>query len=185
MAVDNAWVGVIGALGGVALTSLVGLGTASLTHRWTSRDRDEDRTYAREEAHRMTRRDAYVDYLVAVDAWTTVAYAAFLDSAWQQEHASLTGFERILAARRLEPAVFDAYQAAVRRVELLGGDKVTKQLHAYDDKVVANMVKTAKTGEAAAPKDIQERRDLDDLLIDAMKSDLAPLALSVAAVEGG
>ena len=65
----GAWFALAGALGGVALTGAVGLGTATLTHRWNEQARS--RAVHEEEARAMRnqRREACHQYLVATNSF--------------------------------------------------------------------------------------------------------------------
>ena len=53
------WTGVVGALGGVAITSVVALLTAKLSHTWQREARNDDRQQARADL----RRTSYVSFL--------------------------------------------------------------------------------------------------------------------------
>ena len=60
-----AWFTLVGALGGVALTSIVGIVTAALNHRWQSTSTEAQLKREREKALRQERREAYANYWLA------------------------------------------------------------------------------------------------------------------------
>jgi hypothetical protein len=69
MSDTSAWFALGGALGGVALTGLVGLVTAALTHRWGEVSRLAT-DHAREvRTVRGQRREACHNYLVAINSY--------------------------------------------------------------------------------------------------------------------
>ncbi|MFI5897557.1 hypothetical protein ACIA5D_46470 [Actinoplanes sp. NPDC051513] len=65
----GAWFALAGALGGVALTGAVGLGTAALTHRWNEQARSRAAHEEEARAMRNQRREACHHYLVATNSF--------------------------------------------------------------------------------------------------------------------
>jgi hypothetical protein len=60
-----AWFTLVGALGGVALTSVVGIITAALNNRWQRTNTEAQLVREREKLLRQERHEAYASYWVA------------------------------------------------------------------------------------------------------------------------
>src|SRR5690625_4723563 len=118
------WQGLIGALGGVLLTGLIGLVTAKLSHGWQREQHVEDRRQARADR----RRDAYVAYLAQAQKvgdqtslWIDVNSENLSDSKGR----TIT-YMREMAERTHE------YDACLRRVLLAAGERVQAATRTYD-----------------------------------------------------
>jgi hypothetical protein len=124
---DSAWIGVVGALGGIALTGLVGLGSAALTHR-----RDEDtrrRTRENDLARDLgaLRRDAYVRYLISAQTLGDVVLSSPPTAPGQLDVTA-----RLEALKAEKPAPFAEYDAAQALVRLLAGPSVNEAVDVYE-----------------------------------------------------
>lgn len=69
MANSSAWFALGGALGGVALTGVIGLVTAMLNHRWNSQDRAQTQRENEVRTIREQRREACHSYLVGTNRY--------------------------------------------------------------------------------------------------------------------
>ena len=120
LAVAEVWIGLIGALGGVALTGLLGVATAVLNNRWSEDQKGQE--FRRRQAE--LRRDAYARYLVSAqvlgDALLlfTPGSAATSNDVWAD-------------FRRSEPSIAREFDASLRHARLLASDEVVSALSAY------------------------------------------------------
>ena len=163
MSADSAWVGLAGALGGVALTGLIGLVTAGLNRRWGQKDQVTQRKYDRDQATSAVRRDAYVRYLASVQS----AVETLTNAAWDPE---LESEEQLSALRRANPDPFDETDAAKRQAELVASEPVVRAIREYDDWVVLHAVMKVAGRDKTALKTWPE---VEYTLIDTMRADIA------------
>ncbi|WP_326557829.1 hypothetical protein [Micromonospora sp. NBC_01796] len=122
------WPTVIGTLGGVAVTALLGLVTAYLTHRWQQeRVRQEQQIVSHREL-RAARRDVYARYLVSAQHAFDAAKAQYLANRDQpRDPAEFT------TDPPEEMRVAIAANEALRvEVMLLAGEPLRAALEAYD-----------------------------------------------------
>ncbi len=124
MAVSTAWIGVIGALGGVIVTGVIGLVTALLNHRWQESERRQSRSERLSETRAELRRDAYVRFLVAAQ---TMGDHLLI----QTPESGGDPFEAMRSMRAAEPKIFDEFDASERAMRLLGGERVIEELDRY------------------------------------------------------
>jgi hypothetical protein len=135
LAVSTAWIGVIGALGGVVVTGLIGLVTALLNHRWQEANRRAVRRERVSEGRAELRRGAYVRFLVAAQAMGDFLLTTRPDP----------GVDVVEAWRSLrvtQPEKFEEFDASERAVRILAGREVVEALDAYrswfdDETIVA------------------------------------------------
>jgi hypothetical protein len=125
---NSAWIGLVGALGGVALTGIIGLVTAVLNNRWQERAAARARTHSAVEQWDSLRRDAYVRYLVAAQR-----VGELIDGADRLPSEGETVFQymRSLGSGSLEAT--NAYDEALRHARLVAGDDVYEAIRRYDD----------------------------------------------------
>lgn len=130
-AVSSAWVGVIGALGGVAITGLIGLATAILNHGWTVRSSYDERATDVRLKRADLRRAAYARYVSAYDNVRDAVEAIgllpeeerrdFDLHSWYQEH----------------PELLRQMQSAEAEARILAGDAVLAKLDLFVETGVA------------------------------------------------
>jgi hypothetical protein len=130
------WQGVIGALGGVTITSFVGLATAKLTHRWQLDAQATARVGARRAERSELRRHAYVEYLVAAQAMTDRIDEWMLGDG-QKLVREIAGKddrrERLQAALLAEVGdQFTAHDAAQYRLRLLVSPQVDEAIDNFE-----------------------------------------------------
>jgi hypothetical protein len=122
LAVAEAWIGVIGALGGVALTGLLGVATAILNNRWSREQKRHE--FRRHQAE--LRREAYARALVATQALVS---ALFL---WSPPSAKSSSWELWADFRQTRADIAHEYDASLRHAHLLAGEAVTHALRDYE-----------------------------------------------------
>jgi hypothetical protein len=123
---SSAWIGVIGALGGVAITALVGLVTAILNHRWSLRASYEDRETDLRLKRAELRRTAYARFLSAHDHLRDALEA---DAETQSSDAQPNwSFDSWFAK---EPELLRELQIADNEALLVAGSAVVSSLQAY------------------------------------------------------
>lgn len=95
MADGSAWFALAGALGGVALTGVIGLVTAALTHRWSEQARTEVDRKELTRVMRNQRREACHAFLVATNSFWDA-----LDKLYQRASRGekVDSFEHLRAA---------------------------------------------------------------------------------------
>ncbi len=126
---DQAWIGVVGALGGVVVTGVIGLITAFVSHRWQEETRRRERVDRLRETQAALRRDSYTRFLIAADQLTDY----FLTRP-RQEHDAADKREIVerLRTHRLEGAEqFTEYFAAQFQATLLAGKRVSQPLEEF------------------------------------------------------
>jgi hypothetical protein len=122
---DTQWIGLIGALGGVVVSGVVGLTTATLTHRWQRAGSREDRSHQARETIAALRREAYARYLTTMEA-----AASFILTRPPQPDTPLA--DRLRSIREEDPKIFDDMDAAETNAQLLAGDRVLAALEVFD-----------------------------------------------------
>jgi hypothetical protein len=128
--VDPAWIGVIGALGGVLVTGLIGLVTAVLNHQWQRESRNEERRDNVNDARAALRREAYTRFLVSTDVMTDF----LLTQPARSEQASTSDItERLRAIRLNGKKEFDEFDSSYIQVKLLCGKGVEEALIPFHD----------------------------------------------------
>lgn len=117
------WQGVIGALGGVLLTGLIGLVTAKLSHGWQREQREDDRRDARADL----RRDAYVAYLAQAQK------VGDQSNVWMHDRGmAVPEVETRLNVYAREMAeLTHQYDVCERRAMLVAGEHVQAALETY------------------------------------------------------
>lgn len=119
----NEWQGLIGALAGVTITSLIGLLTAWLTRRWRREEREE----GRREARGARRSDTYVAYLVQTQKLLEGT------AVWSEDVASkLTQDEVVSHYGREFAALTLKHDAAFRKATLIAGPQVLLALEDHE-----------------------------------------------------
>jgi hypothetical protein len=127
MADTSAWFALAGALGGVALTGVLGLVTAGLNHKWGERTRVEVHREEQLRENMDRRREVCHDYLVAANSyWLTTEQLYF--KALRGEK-----FDRI---EHMRPAI-TALQDTYMYLTISCGVEVSNQANAYNDALFA------------------------------------------------
>ncbi len=126
VALSEAWIGIIGALGGVAITGQIGLVTAVLNHRWTRQSAEEGRRNELLSKLAELRRDAYARYLVAAQV-----LGEELD-VWEPPDRSRPDDGLTAEFRRAKTKVVTEYDASLRHARLLATEPVVRALATYN-----------------------------------------------------
>jgi hypothetical protein len=135
-AISSAWIGVVGALGGVAITSVIGLVTAWLSRRWTSDDRKRDQDAARTAA----RRTAYARYLSAAEALYNSMAGYLYDPDWLSRFPRPHGDDEMalvrlaVALRNAEPTRWDEFNTASYEAKLVAASAVLSAIDAFEER---------------------------------------------------
>jgi hypothetical protein len=150
------WVGVIGALGGVLVTGIVGIATAILNHRLQRASNREDRAHQAQEANLTLRREAYAHYLTALEAIDNflVTRPPRSTSDWK---------EQLRTTHKENPAVFDAYYAALAGAQLVAGDRVAHALDRYKgewDKTLASILTSSDPLEVEVDTETEVKEEM-------------------------
>jgi hypothetical protein len=162
---DAAWVGVVGALGGVVVTALAGLVTAVLNHRWQTSSRHEDRSDRLREARAQLRRDAYARFLIAVQVMGEKIETR------PPENLSQPLDERLNNFRLANAEQFREFDAAERYVRLLAGPSVIGPFDTYWTWIIEQTQLSFEAGSPANSKAFESWGDFEKPLIEAMRSE--------------
>lgn len=127
--VDSAWIGLIGALGGVVATGVIGAGTAALTHSWQEGTRKKERADRLRESQATMRRDAYIRFLVAAEEVTDFVLAQKPGDGDLKEASEIR--ERLRSLRRSGDAQFAEYFAARLQVNLVASKRVNSTFEEF------------------------------------------------------
>ncbi|MFE5340724.1 hypothetical protein ACFQ80_10900 [Isoptericola sp. NPDC056578] len=118
------WTGAIGVVSGVAVTSVFGLITVRLTHRWQRRLRSDERRQARGDL----RRDAYAAFLIQTQKMIDDV------SAWMDSTGSaLAPPDRVAAFARDLGTCSHERDSCERRAKLVAGSEVRRAIGAYGE----------------------------------------------------
>jgi hypothetical protein len=131
--VNVAWITVVGTLGGVVVTALLGVLTAFLTQRSQYRRSEQEHRFMVEGELRTARRDCYVRYIVSAQNVFDRSYDLYLKN--QAAPVEVAEF-----ALQPPQALLDALvRNETGRVEvlLLAGEQVRAALKEYDDRLRA------------------------------------------------
>jgi hypothetical protein len=160
---DSAWVGVAGALGGVALTGAVGLGTATLAQRWDKASRRLNREQESIDQRDSLRRESYVSYLGKAAGLQSGLLSLAIDK-------TLPAAERERQTWELVGAQLIEYQASLRTAKLVAGDAVVEALGSYDEWVGEQAGKVIQGDQASA---FADGSDQERTVLDAMRRELS------------
>jgi hypothetical protein len=117
---SSAWFALIGALGGVLLTSIAAICTAVLNHKWQAEGKEED--FAREQRKllRQERREVYGRYLSAENRLYILASLLYKGQLSQKQiddtntaiisHDTAYGESLLLAGDKLRPVIANHYR---------------------------------------------------------------------------
>lgn len=123
---SNAWIGVVGALGGVILTGLLGLATAVLNHRWTAQAARSQRRYDVALKRAETRRVAYARFLGATDNVRDAAETA-------EPPVDTSDRGKLAVWYRTEPDLFREMQVADSEAKIVASDAVFSAMEAFEE----------------------------------------------------
>lgn len=169
--VSTPWIGVIGALGGVLITSLIGLVTAVLNHRWQRESSRGERSDRLQEKRAETIGEAYARYFAAVAALEThLTSRRFPEEATSPVEVR----ERLSTVRDEAPERFDAWESARALARLAAGDSVLGALVDFDEKWIEACVRSL-CADNAAPSDFEDVRTAEVQLISMMRAEQAEL----------
>lgn len=127
--VDSAWIGLIGALGGVVATGIIGTGTAALTHSWQEGTRKKERVDRLRESRATLRRDAYIRFLVAAEEVTDFVLAQRPGDGDLKRASEIR--ERLRSLRKSGDAQFAEYFAARLQVNLVASEQVNSTFEEF------------------------------------------------------
>jgi hypothetical protein len=127
--VDNAWIGLIGALGGVVATGAIGTGTAALTHSWQEGTRKRERADRLRESRATLRRDAYIRFLVSAEDVTDFVLAQQPGDGDLKQASEVR--ERLRRLRKSGDAQFAEYFAARLQVNLVASEQVNSKFEEF------------------------------------------------------
>jgi hypothetical protein len=125
--VNTAWIGLVGALGGVLLTGAIGLITAVLNRKWQVAAAERDRQYRTTDRLYDLRREAYVRYLQAAQAMGDGHKAM---TRIRDPEKLYVEFEREIWPEFDE--VRRGYDSAMRDAKLLATQPVLEAIEYYD-----------------------------------------------------
>ena len=162
---DPAWIGAIGALGGVLVTGLIGLLTAALNHRWQRDARDEERFEQVSETRAGLRRDAYTRFLVSTDTLTDF----LITQPIRQDGADLA--ERLRAIRQSGTQEFDEFDGSYIQVKLLCGPEVEAALTAFHNWYIEQFGTAMRASDVMNSKAFSGMERQREPLIEAMKAE--------------
>jgi hypothetical protein len=176
---ESAWVGLAGALGGVSLTGLVGLGSAALTHKWTQGARLQERRAALDDANSQLRRGVYSRFLTACLAVVASVETSLEDDKLMANFASFPVNRKFGVLRGRDAEAFGEYEAAKHAAQLVASQSVRIAIDTYEHWLGKEMAERAiEVGNDPAGGDVVlSDGDANSALLDAMRDDLLDDAL--------
>ena len=161
---NAAWVGVVGALGGVVITGAIGLVTAVLTRGWQRQDHEAAMIEARRESRAELRRSAYAEYLVATNRFTDHI------RSWMLTTGRTIEPDRRLVAYAESPSEFAAsYDLAETHARLLASPALDAALADFGTWVVDQ---TRVCFKDLDPDAFNEHEEREKVLVDVMRQEL-------------
>jgi hypothetical protein len=123
MAISEAWIGLLGALGGVVLTGAIGLLTAQMTHRWERDKQAAELLLKRSEL----RRDAYSRLLASAQS--------LVDNVdlWKIADPSVPDTELVLIWYRTHADLVAEHQSASHHARFVASDSVDQAIGEWED----------------------------------------------------
>jgi hypothetical protein len=169
---NSAWIGLVGALGGILVTSLFGLVLAVLKHRWEAETHKQQRSHRLSESRAESRRTAYMRYLVATDE---IAEYVLMQPAHEDGTPSTLDEvrERIRELRAGGDSHFSSYDAAFIEAQLLAGGEVVEALDAFDSWMSEQIVIALTTGSDASEGALVEVEQKRRPLLETMRAEQA------------
>jgi hypothetical protein len=142
LAVSEAWIGLIGALAGVIVTSVT-----SLLTLWFGQRRDEQKwRHERQDARRVELQKVYVRFLMAAQRF--YAHVGLLDMSFLQEVAN--DKERQARLNQLVDAkIRESLDEAGLTAQLLSSERMHDEITRFQDSVLEAAVSMAASGQAA------------------------------------
>lgn len=168
IATNTAWIGVVGALGGVVLTSVIGFITAILNHRWQDASSRDDRSYKWRESKSSLRREAYARFLVAAQILGD-EFGTFEPAAGGPSDPEA----RMLALRARDPGKFVEFDGSERHARLLAGDEVVRALDEHSNWFVGQCLMALSSDEPTSLEAFNDWTQIEGQLINAMKREEA------------
>jgi hypothetical protein len=153
----------------VTLTGLIGLGTATLTHRWSVSARAEDRKDDRAEALAVLRREAYVRYLSAQNAVMDSFEALQYDDQWWEQHSSAGPTQRLATHRNSHPDLWSESSQAEYQARLVASADVTEALNIHKNAVIRHILALCEE------RSYTREASPDDALVAAVKREIGTL----------
>lgn len=136
MAIDlTAWQGVIGALGGVAITGTIGLVTAKLTHGWQREEEQAVRRETRIDIRGERRRQVYADVITSSSKIVDAVFIGKAQLADQLEGRTPEAKEALalLVANSSIQVACAENDASVAKARLLASHEVDEALTKHRD----------------------------------------------------
>jgi hypothetical protein len=164
----SAWFALAGALGGVALTGVIGLVTAVLTHRWGEQARAQADRKELMRAMRDQRREVCHGFLVATNSFWDALDQLYQRSCRGEEIDEIDSFEHLRAANAV-------MQNAYVDLTITCGAQVRRLADHYHAKLYA-LRPVAQAAEKANWSTLNEsQRQAREDLRDAMRAELGVL----------
>ena len=169
---NEAWIGLIGALGGVAVTGTFGLVVAVLKRHWDASAEAKQRGHQLGEARAESRRLAYIRFLNAADALGDHVLV-------QPPHADGGAKDFEKATKRIRELqssgnlCFTVYGAALLEAKLLADTQVLQELDAFDEWVTQQLVISVREADAATTHAFFDTSEKRRPLLDAMRKEQA------------
>ncbi len=160
---DSSWIGAVSALGGVALTGVVRLGTATLTHRWDTASRRLRRVQASIDKRDSLRRESYVSNLGKAAGLQSALLSLAVDITLHED-------ERERRIWELAGAQLIEYQASLRTAKLIAGDTVVEALSRYDEWLGQQATKVIEGNQASA---FADGGDQERTVVEAVRRELS------------
>jgi len=129
--VDSAWIGLIGVLGGVVATGVIGTGTAALTHGWQEGATKRERADRLRESRATLRRDAYIRFLAAAEEMIDFVLGQQPGDGDLKRASEVR--ERLRSLRKSGDAQFTEYFATRLQVNLVASEQVNSTFEEFVD----------------------------------------------------
>jgi hypothetical protein len=166
---SSAWIGVVGALGGVVITSVVGLATAAVNHGWQEDTRRWERADRLHENRAELRRDAYTSFLIATDAVADLVLTQPVADAKEVDEPDY--LNKRLRTLRTNGTHLEEFDAALIHVKLLAGEDVIVALTSFHEWFVRESAAALRQSDALASSSLRDLEEARQPLVEAMKAE--------------
>jgi acetylglutamate synthase len=164
IALSQAWIGVVGALGGVAITGIIALITARLNHAWTAESTREARAHDMQSQRGEVRRVAYARLLAASENIKDAAESVTLSPSATDEEKTASAWYQA------HPEALQEMQTADGEARIVAGDEVFDAIDAHVTALDKYLNALFSDPEASDNRDV---RATLDVLVQAMRREQA------------
>lgn len=169
---SEAWIGLVGALGGVIVTGTFGLIVTVLKHRWDASAEIQQRKHRLSENQAGSRRSVYIRFLNAAEALGdhVLVQPPHKDGGAQDTEKAV---ERLRELQAGGDSFFSTYSSALLEAKLLAGAHVLTELVVFDEWMTDQLAIGLRVADAVAARAFFDAEEKRLPLLEAMRAEQA------------